>query len=165
MVNTSNGISALQAKIVFNSNDIELGLSDESKAVIEEYEEYIGTEDFPTVDSLVAEVLGRNSYVSDIFANTYDRYPKNGQLGSATIGYEVKDGAGKVAFAYVISNAKTESNKIDNMLVGGVVLKVKTSEKKQTTIRIIESKWSDGLHTSLDFVTNEITLNLNGYGE
>lgn len=163
-LSTSNAVKAMGTKIAFDPNDLELGISAESAAVLDEYKDFVGTADFPTNDSVTEAILGRKSYVSDTYANTYATYG-NKNLGNATIDYEEKDGLGRVAFGYAITSAKNALNKVDNMLVGGAVLKVKTTEQKQTTIKLIETNTTDGSNTKYDSIVNEVVINLNGFGE
>ncbi len=162
-LDTSNTVKTIGVKIAFDPNDLELGVSAESKAVAEEYADYIGTEDFPTIDDVTKTILGRASYVSDNYANTYAGYASTKNLGAATIDYQEKDGLGKVTFGYAISTAKNALNKIDNMIIGGVVLKVKTTAKKQTTIKLVEAANSDKDDTAYNTIVNEVVINLNGY--
>ncbi len=162
-MDTSNGVKTIGFKIAFDPNDFELGVSEESKALEAEYGEYIGTDDFPTLDSVTQAMLGRDSYVSDEYANTYAGYATTKNLGTATIGYEEKDGLGKIGFAYGVQNAKNALNKIDEMVLGGAVLKVKTTEKKEATVYIVEADWSDKNNTGYKCATNEIKIALNGY--
>lgn len=165
-VDTSNTIKTIGFKIAFDPNDIELGTSASADLVAEEYADFIGTEDFPTLDSACIAVNGYASYVDDGYISTYGGYASTKNLGAATVGFEEKDGLGKVGFGYAVTTAKNALNKIDNMVIGGAVLKVKTTEAKQTTITIVEASSSNkNNELAYSTIANEIVLNLNGYGE
>ena len=162
-LDTTNGTKTLGFKITFDPNDFELGTSTAADNAAEEYAEYIGTEAYPTLDAVTKELLGRASYVDDGYADTYAGYAGNKNLGTAEIGFEEKDGKGLIGFGYAVGTAKGALNKIDNMSVGGAVLKVKTTEKKEATILITEATYSgsDGVDTPC--TANEVKIALNGY--
>ena len=163
-LDTTQGLKTLGLKIAFDLDDFELGVSDESKAIAAEYADYIGTPEYPTLDAVTMEAIGRASYVDDTYANTYASYASNKNLGAATIDYEEKDGFGYVTFGYAIATAKGSLNKLTDMAVGGIVLNAKTADKKEAKITIEEATYSgaDGVDTPC--VSNEIAIALNGYG-
>ncbi len=162
-LDTSNGVKTVGFKIAFDPNDFELGTSAQADQIAEEYADYIGTPEYPTLDSVTLEAIGFASYVSDEYISTYSGYQSNKNLGNATIGFEEKDGAGKVGFAYAITTAKGNLNKIDNMMLGGAVLKVKTDAKKESTIKILEATFSGSDNATVNLTTNEVKIALNGY--
>jgi len=166
ILDTSNGLKAVGFKITFDTNDFELGISTESKAAADAYADYIGTPEFPTLDDVTNTLLGRASYVDDAYYNAYNGYATTKKFDSATMGgYEAKDGVGYITFGYASEKAKNALNKQDSMSVGGAVLKVKTTEKKEATITLTSATYAgtDGVDTPC--VTNEVKIALNGYGE
>lgn len=164
-LNTTNGVATMGIKFKFSLNDFELGTSDKADGYAVEYADLIGTPDFPTLDSVCETMDGVPSHVADAFITTHGSYAdKQKYTGASTKGaYEEKDGYGYVTFAHANDSAKNALNKTDNYLVGAVVLKAKTTDKKEATIEVVEASYSGSNLVDTPVTCNSVTIALNGY--
>jgi len=159
-------VKDMQVYIEFDPADFELGTSDAADDLYAEYGEYVGTEDYPTLDDLCKDQLGVASYVDTAYYDAYSALKDTKKWGSPAIGAEVKDGMMNVMFSYMKTGAISKLNNTNDLSVGGAVLKVATAEQKQSVISVKKSFTTyDTSGTKLNVVSEDVVVNLNGYGE
>ena len=163
----SKGIKGLSYKFTFDNRDFELGVSEDAKEYYmnSEYEEDLNLDYDGDWEALTKDFCGHYSYVDDTYNSTWKTYTIDEKAISAPEIFVFTEGnTTTVAFGYSRSAAITTAKRVREMLVGGIVLKVKTSEKKPSTITLTEATASgaDGIDTP-STIANSITLDLNGY--
>ena len=170
LLDSTSGLKTLGLKITYDPNDIVLGTSATADEAIELYSELVGIEGgFATEAEMILGMTGKKAFVDDTYNTVYASYdastPKKGISNASIV---EKESEGTVMFSYARDAAMSTVPVLvtKNMHVAGTVLKVNTTEKKQTQITITEAtaSGSAGKDTPCT-IANTITLNLNGYGE
>ncbi len=163
-VGTTQGMKGLGFKVVYDPNDFELGMSQDAKDIFADYTPDLGYASFD--EFCINEGAGCASYVDTEYFNEYSGLKTAAKLGDPVIDYENKNGKIYVAYGYAKGTTISATNAQTDFPMGGLVLKVKTAEKKAATITIEEASaiGTDGVDTP-STIANTITLNLNGYGE
>lgn len=122
-LDTNVGVKALQFSITFDPNDFEIA---NDPACVEDADEY----------------LPAKNYVPYEYWVEYGDAKSAKKWGDATVGAELRAEGYCVTFAYAKASAVTSS--LDDMLVGGAYLKVKSATAKTSDIKLTYVEIGDG---------------------
>lgn len=133
------GVKALQFSITFDPNDFEIA---EDPACIEDADEYIPAK----------------NYVPYEYWVEYGDVKSARKWGDATIGAEQRAEGYCVTFAY--AKATAVSTLVEDMLVGGAYLKVKSATAKTSDIKLTYVTIGDGAGAKKEVESNTVAFNI-----